>query len=806
MRTALDRLLARPSTLRLLRVIAATHELPRTAPRRHLSVSSPTQNRSHNGAYEKQNIGDDPVAQRKALEEDIRKDVQEKLGASPTKEDAAQSTAGFTDNVQMEAWIETIQRLQRIHGSSAVKVAWEVLREDQVDLPTKGPQAHAIWGLLVAEDDLLESLVSYAFDVKRRTGQAYEKLYESIVAHFFAKQLHRPIYEWHERLIHDFPPAPGGLKMIASHVHGSTASYKAFRWIYHRNTQHDVYDTIIPSLYKQGKPGIARNLQVWLLSRGDIPRGSRRAEGIEEVGKLPSPTRGRYRRKNVENPNPSGPFDTTAVYVRQLEALGMRPKQVDDEFCARLFATTALSINFAVDCLLMMGCDEIGPLSMREMAFRSGDCKSVVKNSRKIAASGMAIKSTTYNRAIMRLAAQNRQGLLQSLLDTDQHPDNFDDRRLQYKLLNSYIRANNWPGINRTLAILTISNPDADNEGWNILVRVRSKTEYTSWNAHIAGLSRILEEADSKGFNITNKTLDALIELLRTRKPGRAPETTPEPGIRDDVWFANVCCLALRTGTKVSTLRWRELFRRFGMTERFDHVFHLALWLTDFYTTTHNLPEHLLREFNHYFNNDADFAGGSVAKQDALPRQPTDVLPSHAKHPLRKLFNALTLRAFVAWSIRRDFIVPHKSSKKQAHYWTRGLVLLRLLRQSGVHVSEIVVRKELHLQLLRLYGRLYGIHDPLLRRRFRLYERARRNNPYTLAEMVQQANEAFCSGTEGDTEEPLLDIDKVAEYIVETGRSRLWKIKRWRIRQQPGLKKRVRKPQPKGDLWTQLKL
>ncbi|KAK8155327.1 hypothetical protein BKA80DRAFT_283303 [Phyllosticta citrichinensis] len=373
MRTALDRLLARPSTLRLLRVIAATHELPRTAPRRHLSVSSPTQNRSHNGAYEKQNIGDDPVAQRKALEEDIRKDVQEKLGASPTKEDAAQSTAGFTDNVQMEAWIETIQRLQRIHGSSAVKVAWEVLREDQVDLPTKGPQAHAIWGLLVAEDDLLESLVSYAFDVKRRTGQAYEKLYESIVAHFFAKQLHRPIYEWHERLIHDFPPAPGGLKMIASHVHGSTASYKAFRWIYHRNTQHDVYDTIIPSLYKQGKPGIARNLQVWLLSRGDIPRGSRRAEGIEEVGKLPSPTRGRYRRKNVENPNPSGPFDTTAVYVRQLEALGMRPKQVDDEFCARLFATTALSINFAVDCLLMMGCDEIGPLSMREMAFRSGE-------------------------------------------------------------------------------------------------------------------------------------------------------------------------------------------------------------------------------------------------------------------------------------------------------------------------------------------------------------------------------------------------------------------------------------------------
>ncbi|KAK7551507.1 hypothetical protein IWX49DRAFT_562527 [Phyllosticta citricarpa] len=809
MPTALDRLLARPSTLRLLRrIIAATHELPRIAPRRHLSALYSTYN-TPNAAQEKKDTGDDPVVQRQALGEHIQKATHAKLRASPTKEDATEHDAAeFADEVQVEAWIANVQSLQRIHGNAAVKTSWEILRQNQVELPTGGVLANAMWGLYIAEDDLLESVFSYALDLKRRTGQTYDKLYEGILAHFFSKHLPSRIYEWHERLINDFPPAPGGLKMIASHVRGSKKSYKAFRWIYHRNNQHDVYDTIIPSLCDQGKVAMARNLHVWLLSRGDCPSGTRRAEEIDGTEKLPLPSRGRYKRRNTEHtfPSPSDPSNASAVYVRQLETVGMRPKKVDDEFCARLFATKALTIDFAIDCLLTMDCNEIGSLAMREIAFRSGDCESIVQNVLKIAHSGIAIKRTTYNRAIMRFAVQNKQELLRNLLETDHHPENFDDENLQRKLLDSYIRANDWPGINRTLAILTVSERNSDNLGWNILVCAVSKCNYLSWHDHIARLSQMLEEAEFRGFKITQGTLRTLEEQLRSRRPGRSPRTSPLPGIRDDIWFANVCCLALKLGTRVSHYQWHELFRRFGMTERFDHVYYLALWLTDFYTTTHNLPEDLLREFNHHFNKDEFFSSDMLATRGPLPRQPTDIRPSEASHPLRQIFNALTVRAFVAWSIRRDFIVPHKGSKKRPHHWTRSLVLLKILRQKGVYVETEVVRKELQIQLLRLFGRLYGIHDPLLRRQFRLYMRSRGNNPYSLAEMVEQANEAFGSDAEGANEEPLLDLKKVAEYIVHTGSLRLWRVRRWRIRHEPGRNKRAQKPQLTTDLWSQLKL
>lgn len=804
MRTALDRLLARPSTLRLLRRIAATRELPRIAPRRHLSARWPTHDQTHNGVREKQESEDDAmVSKDKLLRDNIRKTIQEKMHTTSWQESDTQPKPDAAGEdlrvwIEVEAWTEILQRMQRIHGSDGVKVAWEMMREEQVDIPTAGPHADAIWGLLIAEEGLLDSVVSYAFDLKARTGQAYEKLYEGIIASFFARQQNAPIYEWHGRLIQDFPPGPGGLKMIASHIIASKGSYSAFRWIYYRNNQRDVYDTIIPALQKQGKLSMARNLQVWLLSRGDIPKGSRPVEELVDMSKTPSLSRGRYSRKKTAQ-DALDPFDTTAVYVRQLETIGMRPKKVDDEFCARLFATRALTINFATNCILMMDCDEIGPLSMREMAFRSSDCKTVVENIGKIVDAGMAIKNTTYCRAIMRFALQNNQDLLQSLLETDQHPDNFDDEVLQHKLLKSYIRANDRPGIRRTLAMLTISKLNAESEGWNIMVRTVSDGETGPWNNRMAALSHLLEEGEMRGFKISRKTLGVLQQQLRPRKPAHAPQTLPEPGVHDDIWFTNVCCLALKTGTKVEPFRWRELFRRFGMTERFDHVYHLALWLANFYMTTHNLPEDLLRDFNHHFNPDRYcLALTNSASRGPEPRQPTDLRPSQPGHPLREIFNGHQLRAFVAWSIRRDFILPHNPNRKRKHFWARGLVLLRMLRQNDVCVSVHDVRKELNTQLVRLFGR----HDPLLRRNLGQYHRARRNNPYTLAEMVQQANEAYGSFPEGVSEEPLLDLDKTRKLVLAAYKPPLWRHQRW-----PRRKKAVGQTAPPNmDLWSQLRL
>jgi len=79
-----------------------------------------------------------------------------------------------------------------------------------------------------------------------------------------------------------------------------------------------------------------------------------------------------------DNPIPSGattsalPFDRADMSVALGKHLGMGPKEMSDEFCARIFATKAFSLDTIIKGLSLISTTRIGPLAFREMAIRAG--------------------------------------------------------------------------------------------------------------------------------------------------------------------------------------------------------------------------------------------------------------------------------------------------------------------------------------------------------------------------------------------------------------------------------------------------
>src|SRR2546429_6110405 len=73
--------------------------------------------------------------------------------------------------------------------------------------------------------------------------------------------------------------------------------------------------------------------------------------------------------------NPSTDHDTT-LNQKSLDKASKRPAY-SDEFCARLFATTAFGVDFILQGMQMIGVDEVGPLALRELAIREENCDSV---------------------------------------------------------------------------------------------------------------------------------------------------------------------------------------------------------------------------------------------------------------------------------------------------------------------------------------------------------------------------------------------------------------------------------------------
>ena len=561
----------------------------------------------------------------------------------------------------IEAWSDQLQQKFRLHGHVGIAEAWQNLKDQKLDLPMVGSKAHSVWSTLVINLNLWGELFAYAVDLRKTTGRIYEDFYRLILGRILRTGGRRAV-RWHKRFANKYVIPSHGLRDLVSDALSSPDALRAFGLIYIRSDKasHGIYDTLITALLERQWYEEARRWNRILIEHDDKPSKAwntwpipKHLEKTTEVAGTRSVATDSFSVfSDIPNPTPSGatggrysratrsalPFDRADISIALGKHLGVGPKEMSDEFCARIFATKAFSLDTIIKGLSLITTTRIGPLAFREMAIRAGRPEEILKKVETLRSAGIALIPCTFSKAIVKLASQNREELLDGLLLSDQHPEVLEDAELQTKILSECIDSGDWQSAHRTLALLTLFHEKPRAKAWNLLLQ-----HYAKRRDFLNILRTSCDMMDNR-IGIKSRTLDVIwTNCISRRRRGHRSPAEPRGSLKalefvTDLWFR-----VFDSGTYIHPTRWREILKRYGMEGRFDDLRNLCLKLVDRYS------------------NRRPTAGLSRLAQlksqskKVVNQPPPAGLLSGRHNPFGELFRPALLSAIVIWGFKKGF-------------------------------------------------------------------------------------------------------------------------------------------------------
>ncbi len=590
-------------------------------------------------------------------------------------------------------WCLLLERQQYRPGAVGVKKIWHFMKDTGGKLEDffYGPIADQIWSVLIStglkDQDFLRRLCVH----EKRLGAQRPTMYldvvgsllrigEPVMASALSQQLQASHPVTGEEVFQLF---------LQACEMDSEEALDHFRVIMNTLPEIRSYSRVVPHLCSQDRFLEAWKMHTYLLSRGDLPPDFESIrpliESIAQTGlgfddflqglkRANISFEGQARRLHEHLKSLGQGFVTDNMNVVTSKTLGFRPTKLSDEFVARAFATTAFSFDFVFNGLLLLGLSEIGPLALRQLALGAADHPEISKRLALLRDADVDHGSSIYARVVTKLVAQGKPTLLSDVLQSDQHPDVFEDLELQGRLLVQYYRNSEWRQVNTTVAILTIATQGApDNEGlselevsFNVLFRCAVQV------GDRKGIARLMAQVKECGWRLTNSNVWRMsYGLLLPRQPTLRPMVDNE---FDDVgYIISLWQTAKEAGTHISPTAWREPIRRLGMLRRWVDLERLLFWLATNYSSE--------RELTTIFSEPLQRAVVAWGFLSPLPPQAIPLAPSSLKH------NAVALEARIASS--------------------RGVKILRLLRSRyKVSVRASTVRTSCLQRLRVLFGHL----------------------------------------------------------------------------------------------------
>lgn len=611
------------------------------------------------------------------------------LGGTSSKGIRLVDQDAFSSNFDL--WLELIRFRRRHKDADGINAIWKKLLARKLHLPTQGATADELWDQFLRfgweTDSIADIIIPNAKTMKAATGLAWPKLYTRILGYCLKKNPQNSSL-WHDLLHKDFPPSSEHLKELFSLAVSNRDALKAFRFLYMSLPNRDLYATIIPQLCSLQYYTLASRWHRLLMKVQDIPSTSTTVQPLLDHLVV-------YGNKNdLADMNkkmadagvslvPFNGQDFREILNRQLGQIHrIAPKVLSDEFCARLFATAMFSVDTIINGLLMLGVDAIGPLALRELVSREGS--SPVNCRRRLAQlklAGITVGHSTFSKLVCNLASQDKAQLLADVVNCEMHPDAFDDRKLQESLLTRYHEYGDGLKARRTLAILAaMSSPArATILHWNVMLRSALRRQ-DRVNVH-----KILEAMHEHQVPISAKSSSLVrVYMISRRQVARRPVTTRElPPII--AIFQRI----LRSGGTVPAYDWRDILRRLGMMGELIELEKLAIWLADWYSN----PTACAAQSSHFH-----------PRNKHIPR---DLSPLHPQHPLRIIFPAAAQSAIIAWGFQHpgDIEQRVRQLRNRGLTWRWGLQLLRKLRGRGVPIARETVASACRLRLIALFRR-----------------------------------------------------------------------------------------------------
>lgn len=626
-------------------------------------------------------------------------------------------------------WLELIRFRRRHAGILGTKAIYMEIFSRGKHIPTKGDTGKELWDLLFQaghrDPEFLKSAIVYATRLKRSTGTASPRMYVSIVGHALKADPGSAL-KWHRLIKQEFAPSIENYNKLLR-LSASWGSINHLRTLYNDYPLFGMYATAIPELSKMQMYEEAIKWHSLLSDHKDLPLefndlkpllayfvqtgdSSRVEQIIGDLVRARSPV-----------------IDQATKYVRNLtisrelvsrqlgEIHGVAPKQLSDSFCARLFATRLFAVNTIINGLQMMAVDSIGPLALREIAYRD-DCfpPAILRHIDDLKNAGILLDGSLFAHLLQKLVGEDNKVLLKSLVESDLHPDTLDDFNLQENLLAQYYAAEDQLQVERTLAVLTARGSSRQERArlwWNAVLRSHVTLR------RLDAVKSILETMQQARISVTSRSSRHLrVHWLTRRKKGKRADRTQELSI-----IIRATKNTLASGGFVPIIAWREIMRRLGMAGRLVEFENLALWLVDYYASPAGQqsiqPGAPLQS--------AGYQEGMDARALLKNKNPSKYL--------NVLFTIAAQHAIVAWGFQQEVKMnsePHHALKSfrrlvlgssvpysRQCLWTWGLTLLKRLQERGVPIHQATVARICRHRLTALFA--HGTSNRPINRRIK---------------------------------------------------------------------------------------
>jgi len=614
-----------------------------------------------------------------------------------------------------ELWLALVRFRERVDGLQGVAVVWRGYAQRAIR-PSASPASLDLWTAFLRlgfqDHEILREICDYKGERFRGTTIG---LYYDILKHII---LTKPseLYEWHMRLKHESPYVWQRRELLKLAI-AEHSAFRALLQVYEDLPLVQEYRHIIPRLCAHGFYDDAVHWHRMLMRKGDIPPNAYTVQPLlhhlELSGQVET-----YTEIMKEISDAGVVLHTSSIPTRQHTSVvyqqiineirssfhPTKPKAISDEFCARLFATKVFSVQSIINGLHMFGVDMVGPLALREIAARATGHglihpETVTQDLEHLHEAGISVSNSKFSRLVEKVAHEYDAELLFDIVTSDQHPEIYEDWRLQESLLASYHNVGDRRQINRTLAILTLdaTKESLDTVRWNLLLRC-----YLT----LGDMPNTWITLDKmRGDGITLRKASRTYLWTQTVAAGKAGQVLTKA--EDLPRLIRIWQGFLRSGTHVFPHDWIEILRRLGISGQWRQYEELALWLARWYM-------------------DEEFRTAQlelVTEQRGIKRLMLDVLhldQTDPAHPFQVLFSERMQNAVVAWGFQRYALTGLRGvpPSEQARVLSRapvlwGLRMISKLRDVGVKFDRDVVAKACKTRLANRFRQ--GVSDRRLK-------------------------------------------------------------------------------------------
>ncbi|CAD0112873.1 unnamed protein product [Aureobasidium uvarum] len=650
----------------------------------------------------------------------------------------------YLQNVNL--WLELLRFRLRLDGQQGAIDIVQAIAHRRVVLPIRGPQADQLWSTLlwsaVQYPKMLHHLYPYLVESLPRSGLLDIRLYTRLMGPLLRQN---PMFAvtWHKRMQADGLLPPAFVSVLAQFVtdvrcsnHKSKAT-EVFKKIYTSAKVEHAYDECMlpicrlldfsdavdmhafferhddhPSLSMQSMPVIAHLIEHSWLAKSNMksmkpsirPRIATQILDAQYHFDHLKPTESDVPPADATMP----PFTRESMSSIVGDVHNIREKELNDAFCARLFATTAFSIDLIITGLRMLGLKSVGNLALREIAARAPSPADYIITVNAIESAGISVADSVFSRALRSFAGRrDKHQSFEFLITSDQHPTAYEDRVLQKQLFASFLTSGDHNQANAVLDVLAIHQAQPENYHANLILQTYARS------GQRGSTLQILHEMRLHRIPVSDASLQTIQWiLLRPRLRSKRPIKQRHHDYKNDLDLTtNIFLETMRTGQSFKPMRWHEVLKRYGMENRLETLERLSVWLALWYSGRLSVDEWPL---------------GRPSSRDQGPSKAHTTTPGKDnQHPLAAIFTPHLLRAIVAWGFKSEASSPEiitsinlgssANSGDQGQEldikmnqtprdWTRGLVLVRKLHSFGVDLKDRGLRREVKLRLWILYG------------------------------------------------------------------------------------------------------